>query len=139
MSKKYLCLECGEIYNSEQLNLSPFLEDILCPKSSCYGYLVEIDELLIPTIKLLNDKGYTTNYCCSGHYSDNNTRCYILFAEGIDIPNIPKRFKKVKFGDCISLESLYSSKRQSYRDFYEICDNAKTLLKWAISLPNNNI
>ncbi|MBQ4523365.1 MAG: hypothetical protein IJA10_10530 [Lachnospiraceae bacterium] len=139
MSKKYLCLECGEIYNSEQLNLNPFLEDILCPKSSCSGYLIEVDELLIPTIKLLNDKGYITNYCCSGHYSNHSPRCYILFAEGIDIPNTPKRFKKVKLGDCLSLESLYSSKGKSYRDFYEICDNAKTLLKWAISLPDNNI
>lgn len=137
MSSKYLCLDCGEVYNSEQLNLSPFIEDILCPKSSCHGYLIEVDELLIPTIKLLNDKGYTTNYCCSGHYNNHNPRCYILFAEGIDIPNVPKRFKKVKFGNCISLESLYSSKRQSYRDFYEICDNVKSLLKWAINLPNN--
>lgn len=64
----YLCLDCFEVY------------DILlkyCPKKSCQGKMVEVDELMLPTIILLNQKGYITEYCCSGHIND----CYpyILF------------------------------------------------------------
>lgn len=133
MSKKFLCLHCGEIYDELLLNTSN--EDILCPKANCRNILIEVDELILPTIKILNTKGYSTEYCCSGHYCDEDPRCNIVFSEGIDIPNVPVGFKKIKRGDFTHLKSLYSSSKQSYRDFYEICDNAKRLLKWAIKLP----
>ena len=28
---------------------------------------VDIDEKIVNAIKILNEKGYTTRYCCSGH------------------------------------------------------------------------
>lgn len=31
-----------------------------------------IDDLMAPIISLLNQKGYTTNYCCSGHLTNGN-------------------------------------------------------------------
>lgn len=58
--------------------------------------LVEIDELLIPTIFLLNRKGYITEFCCSGHI-DEPYGGYVAFKEPI-FQNIPTKevFEKAK-------------------------------------------
>ena len=78
------------------------------------GY-VEIDELIAPTIQVLNRKGYITTGCCSGHslkdtitaitsYSPNNSEMgykvihdriydtHIAFKEGISLPSLPPEF-----------------------------------------------
>ena len=84
------------------------------------GY-VEIDELIAPSIQILNLKGYITEWCCSGHalkdellrnnsetgyeviingkqpdgsfrYSRN--ACYISFKENISLPSLPHGFTK---------------------------------------------
>lgn len=135
MSSKYLCLDCGEVYDSCNLNINELLEEVWCPKTNCCGTLIEIDELLIPTIKLLNDKGYYTEFCCSGHYTGQHPRAYIKFREGIDIPTIPKGFTKEIHNDCVLIESITPLRKPTFKDFYAICDNAKILLKWANSLP----
>ena len=135
MCSKYLCLDCGEVYNSSNLNINELLEEVWCPKSNCCGTLVEIDELLIPTIKLLNDKGYYTQFCCSGHYTGQHSRTYITFDEGIDVPYVPNGFKKETYNNHVLIESNTPLRKPTFKDFYRICDNAKTLLKWANSLP----
>lgn len=69
----YVCLECWEVYRNEQ---------DYCPKRSCHASpVVEIDELMFPIIKLLNDKGYSTTNCCSGHAYDECCHPYIAFHE----------------------------------------------------------
>ena len=53
----YICLSCYEEYARESLNLE--LHDgyeYFCPKATCGGSVVEIDDLLLPIIKLLNLK-----------------------------------------------------------------------------------
>jgi hypothetical protein len=59
----YLCLMCGNIYDPKLL--PQFTES--CPVHGCDGQVIEVDENLIPTIRTLNNKGYLTTYCCSGH------------------------------------------------------------------------
>ena len=67
----YLCLQCGEVYN---ISL-PY-----CPKVSCHcGDVVEIDDLMLPIISMLNEKGYITRNCCSGHAYDDGSSAYIQF------------------------------------------------------------
>lgn len=63
-------MDCYEIYNAD-------LE--FCPKVNCYGRVVEIDELMLPTIMLLNQKGYITDFCCSGHSYEEGCYPYIAF------------------------------------------------------------
>ena len=49
--------------------------------------LFEVDEFIAPVISLLNKKGYTTLYCCSGYWVKEvrdgfqipNNFCYITF------------------------------------------------------------
>ena len=66
----YLCLDCYETYKIPLQN---------CPKTSCNGYIAEIDELMLPIIMLLNQKGYITEFCCSGHIYDEACYPYITF------------------------------------------------------------
>ena len=82
MADRYLCLGCGEVYN--HWFEGKFMG---CPKSSCNGTIIELDELMIPVIQRLNNIGFDTAFCCSGHmYEDKlNFGAYIMFTkEGKD-------------------------------------------------------
>jgi len=85
----FLCTICWEAYNRD-------LD--YCPKKSCDGEVVEIDDDLVPIIVQLNEKGYITEYCCSGHagseFVDPST--YIMFVPQIKkelFTNLPAGFK----------------------------------------------
>ena len=83
MADRYLCLECGEVYNHWFPN-----DMVRCPKSNCNGPVVEIDELMIPVIWHLNNFcGFDTRFCCSGHLHEDSRvfGAYINFtSEGWD-------------------------------------------------------
>lgn len=123
----YMCNKCFEIYN---------LDTSRECKNCSHGELIQVDELLVTTIKTLNIKGYTTLSCCSGHCSDRVARCYIKFAPNINIEflfpdmyeygnnNIIQRWFK-----CENEIDLASS----------ILNNAIFLLKWANKLPTHNL
>lgn len=64
----YMCMGCYEVYDRDLGH---------CPKSICSYEVVEIDDLMIPTIRLLNQKGYTTEFCCSGHTYDDGCTSYV--------------------------------------------------------------
>ena len=66
----YMCMGCYEVYD-RPLGY--------CPKPSCYCEVVEVDEMMLPTIKILNEKGYPTTYCCSGRLYDNGCNIYVAF------------------------------------------------------------
>lgn len=94
-----VCLGCWEMY---RISLD------YCPKKSCYACpVVEIDELMYPIIKILNDKGYATDNCCSGHVYHNSHSAYISFGDFIQeeldtheierlFTNLPKGWKAEK-------------------------------------------
>lgn len=42
----------------------------------------EIDELMIPIVKILNENNYPTKWCCQGH--KDKEEAYIMFQEGIE-------------------------------------------------------
>jgi hypothetical protein len=56
----------------------------------------ECDELLVFAIKTLNQKGYKTDFCCSGHIVDKNTKdhiqTYITFKKIYDFKKKPTGF-----------------------------------------------
>ena len=73
------CKDCDGVFKLSEEYLKNNGE---CPKVGCWGELVEIDELMLPVIRILNRKGYETQYCCSGHVNDSSGIAYICFQAG---------------------------------------------------------
>ena len=113
------------------------------------GELVEIDELILPTIQLLNGKGYITQCCCSGHIYEDVIDTYISFNYDELSLTLPigfvleddkyyavnyKPFKKPQGSICIRKERKENlSQLEKYKEVFEA--NIE-LLKWAKKLPN---
>jgi len=134
---KILCLHCYEIYEKERINFDNYLEFNFCPNVNCDGAIIEVDEMILPTIKLLNQKGYMTEYCCSGHYGRDISSIYIKFYEECfeDIINsdLPEEFE-IESGSTIR----YSPNEElgSYAKFTYIMMKNIELLRWAMELAD---
>lgn len=94
-------------YKAKQHRLADFA--YVCPTClrtvddcRCEGYpyyLVQIDKLILPIIRELNEKGYKTTGCCAGHPSEGYLNIYICFAEDYDFDELfpdGGRYSKVK-------------------------------------------
>ena len=128
----YLCLNCFEVYSNEYRY--DRRDYNFCPKLGCDGEVVEIDELMIPVIKTLNEKGYCTEYCCSGHYGDGYTNTYIKFSEWVELPEeLPDGFVYEERGNVIRKNYVDNLKKK--KKYIEILNTTKDLIKWADNLP----
>ena len=91
----YICLSCLNEFNKEELSFNDKYGNYRykCPIKKCSSYdMVEIDDLILPIIKILNQKGYKTEYCCSGHLTERDTNTYIVFDKNTIPKIIPKDF-----------------------------------------------
>lgn len=137
----YMCMGCYEVYDRDLG---------YCPKPSCYSDVVEIDELMIPTIKMLNEKGFATQYCCSGHVYDNGCAAYIrLHPSLLDVysedevkdmfANLPEGWKFTSDQNgrvSVIYELDYKLKEENVVVAYEEIVNANlSLLKFVEELP----
>ena len=92
----YVCPSCLRLVEDCRCNLYPY-------------YLVQIDTLILPIIRLLNSKGYTTTGCCAGHPLTEREQfivdgIYICFDQDYDFANdCPEGgiYEKVK--NCIRI------------------------------------
>ena len=129
----YLCLNCFEVYSNEYRY--DRRDYNFCPKLGCDGEVVEIDELMIPVIKTLNEKGYCTEYCCSGHYGDGYTNTYIKFSEWVELPEeLPDGFVYEEQGNVI--RKNYVDNLHPNEKYIEILNTTKDLIEWADNLPD---
>jgi hypothetical protein len=123
---------------------------------------IDVDELIAPTIQVLNQKGYTTRFCCSGHPLTDNwlfidseaeegyvkagspLHSYILFEEGITLPSVPHGFEEGinKYGDKprMYIEKDHpitsSAENQFFAKAQRILETMKELYEWALELPD---
>ncbi len=128
----YACLNCYK--------MSSHLND--CNKDNCQCNIIELDELIAPTIIMLNQKGYKTKYCCSGHYYNSSTT-YINFDSNIErFSEIPSGFEYDQ--DVVNSKQVFKAgntirkhyNQNKYIEKYnEVIKSNKELLKWAINLP----
>ncbi len=145
-----LCMMCLESYD-ESIELLMVNEDAdgtlyrQCPKRACQGSIIDVDDLMLSTIIILNEKGYFTKSCCSGHLEEMITESYIEFEtkepileiipQGYELNIVTKTNEKE---EKIS-ENLVLSKKMAmlegiggYRDLLE---NSLNLHNWAEMLP----
>jgi hypothetical protein len=70
-----------------------YRSNLWCKNPDCDGWIVQIDEVILPTISLLNKKGYITEHCCSGHsWEKSCCNIYISFDKSIVLPYLPFGF-----------------------------------------------
>ena len=132
---KKMCLSCFKVY--------AYTRKIPC--GNCGSSLVKIDELYIAIIKLLNQKGYKTTYCCSGHIYEKLPQSYILFGEGIKLPSLPEGYVIDHEAHTAfeSVKGITEIRRDFYLNSYgneaelqkDIIKSALSVLEWAESLP----
>lgn len=145
-----LCMMCLESYD-ESIELLMVNEDAdgtlyrQCPKRSCLGSIVDIDDLMLSTIVILNEKGYFTRSCCSGHLEELITESYIEFEtkepilemipQGYELNIVTKTDEK---GEKIS-ENLILSKKMAMLEgiggYKDLLENSLNLHNWAEILP----
>lgn len=119
----YLNLKTNKIHHDLDIEgRGPYLKDY-----------IEVDDMIAPVIKLLNEKGYTTTFSCSGHYE------WTLYNGGCsyeDLNNIPSHinilYKKKVFPD--------SNGNHLYSIIYESDDNRSLYIafKYGIGLWLHN-
>lgn len=143
-----VCLKCFEIYNGQYI-YSRDKRAHQCPKANCIGDIVVVDDFMVNTIVALNEKGYKTTYCCSGHVSDINadfSSCCIRFSGEMESHiknNIPDGFAFFKpnredsFPEFqIVFDIKGHSKGLSFPEKLRlIAETNISVFNWAISLP----
>lgn len=98
--------------------------------------LIMIDEGIQDCVRILNDKGYTTNGCCEGHYANRGSVTYISFImrfEDLIEAGLPEGFKWEKRKNIIA---HYYKNIESRREFMiEKRKALDSLLEWCARLP----
>ena len=94
---------------------------------------VQIDDLIAPTIQILNLKGYRTAWCCSGHVREGFDSAYIQFEfGGITPEELPDGWFWEEDGHMLYQYESCSPDDLS-REIAEVMDK---LFNWAESLPS---
>ena len=111
------CPHCGRMFRADRLyaQIIDGRAAYYCPSVECSFYfneLVEIDEMMVYPIEILNQKGYKTRFCCSGHMFSPANRMYnegyILFDNIYKFPSIPRYWKLEVFNDVESINKQLS-------------------------------
>jgi hypothetical protein len=140
----YFCLKCGDIYHDIiRKTVVTYDKDgsteewIHCPKINCIGQVIEVDDMFLPIIKLLNEKGYFTSYCCSGHIKDCRSNTYIVFDNTIQgLPSIPEGYIESKDDGKYEIRKEYNKNLSDYEYHIKLLENAIVTMKWVESLDN---
>ena len=154
--RTFLCLSCGEVFNESVAHEDNILEIMdggiayTCPKINCNSPVVEVDDFLVSVIRNLNEKGFFTIACCSGHSQDSlsvldfSPRTYILLENeifGEEIPNyvleelaetLPDGFELNKSfyrGNRFTIERTVDCDSES-ECIMAIAENCALLLDW---------
>ena len=130
------CTTCWELYKGNNGNLKNGDE---CPKEECEGHIATIDEMFLHSIVLLNEKGYRTRFCCSGHsLAGESDRAYIMFEETVkqkDLAPLPGGFTF----ETSAVEHVVIQKALSANDRFELhreaVETSIDVLEWARTLP----
>ena len=148
----HICITCKtivrpcfvELFKIQNKTTEGFYKDYVpCVQNYCAGQIVEIDDLILPIIKLLWKKGYETKACCSSHPEEANIAgsagTYILFKHNYMFNEIPEGFEFEVFQheniyeDCVISKRLTSN--ADIEAISEIGNNMIQLCRWAEKLP----
>lgn len=143
-----LCMDCLETYHNDSVTTTYRISSQglfqQCPKRMCEGKVFNIDDTILPTIVLLNSKGYETHSSCGGHALGENENLYIEFDEAVrTLPGLPPEFecRMRKTEGSSRLTLIYTIKEEDpYDHFNELLSAAEVLYNWSLDLePVNDL
>jgi len=127
------CPKCREVFETQMLNMK-YEYGCKCPTPNCDGEAFGIDEEMIIPIDILNQKGYKTMWCCSGHvFTENGGDDYIAFIEGSFPKTIPDGWYSDEKYNAIRYRVPNKSPILKRKDVVKHIDN---LIEWAVKLPS---
>ena len=137
-----LCMECLDTFKNDAVTsvhrISPYGLYQECPKRICDGKIFNIDDTILPTIQLLNQKGYATISSCGGHAESEVPKLYVEFDESVkSFPFAPVGFKvEAKRVDNTTrlIVSYEVDSEDMYDIFPELLGAAEMLYDWAEEL-----
>jgi len=93
---------------------------------------VELDDLVVPTIIELNEKGFITAMSCEGHLTETEQAVpYIGFQKDVDIGFLLEEFKKLKlYGIIVTSNTLENGLKCIYFDFGFLSGGLKKSYKY---------
>lgn len=105
----------------------------------CGGNVCEVDDLCIDAIIILNKKGWTTKFCCSGHLDEEDVGTYVYFEHAPDnLPPIGFRWDRSNGMDTIRYRRSHDN-LTGLRGYRRLLDLNYDLYLWAHSLPEREI
>ena len=138
-----VCFGCWQVFDHR--SFAHLDDENECPVKNCSGTVIDIDENLIPTIKILNENGYETLYCCSGHTwgigTPGQASAYITFLE--EYP--PNELEPLPKGWTLDKDSqIGSTLRAEYHNDdpvglqCDILNGIQEVAKWALGLASRD-
>ena len=105
------------------------VEKLSKPKDDCLA----IDDAIVPSIQILNRKGYTTTECCAGHpfigAEHGKWKCYVCFKNGVVLPSLPLGFAVMSRSITIDgTHMIIDDNRKSQRQYGISSEKLKTVL-----------
>ena len=137
-----LCMECLDTYNNDAITttyrISPAGLYQECPKRICDGKVYNIDDTILPSVQLLNQKGYTTVSSCGGHFESEVPELYIEFDENVkSFSHLPEgfRLKSKRINNETRLIVSYECEEDDmYEVFPSLLAAAESLYEWTEEL-----
>lgn len=126
----FVCLNCNKIIQEYSWDyITKHNDRRYC--CDCNNEIFKVDDLFTDIIIKLNNKGYKTVFCCSGHYYDNNS--YITFEDDYNFISLPPNY--YYDSDTLSIRIRIQQSNSKYENLMEILKNAKQVEDWVDNLP----
>lgn len=115
-----------------------------CFKNTCRCEVAKFscDALIAETVQVLNEKGYSTTFCCQGHLNYEKDRIkhlvqtYISFKERYWFEKSPENFEYKLFNNGCIVENVRTFLNDAkMKQTVFIINNNSTLREWAYDLP----
>jgi hypothetical protein len=157
-----LCLGCYTVFREKTYHdqYRPHSPDYTpCPIAACESELIQVDELMVPSIINLNKLGYYTDFSCSSHTWETDdhplylTSIYISFKPEVQLPGLPKNIPRGFHRELVHIDPEDVEEaggkwrliiRQDMREHdtflgkqQQIFSAMNSLLSWTMKLPHS--